>query len=58
MLKDLHITISSNLMEKKNKLFPHDPKDPKSRAENIVNTLFTFASNKRQNFGVYELYDR
>jgi hypothetical protein len=59
MTKDLHKALLKTLTEKKNKLFPNDdPKQAKQRAENIVNNLFTFASNKKIGFGVYELYER
>lgn len=58
MLLDLHKSILKNITEKKNKLFPHDSNNEKQRAENIVNTLFSFASNKKVEFGAYEFYDR
>lgn len=44
------------LVDRKDQLFPHDDKNPKQRAENMVNTLFTLASNKPPKFGVYALY--
>ena len=47
MLIDLHKGLHKTLVEKKNKLFPHDPNNLKQRAENMVNTLYSFASNKK-----------
>lgn len=58
MLVDLHKALNKALVEKKNKLFSHDTKNPKQRAENIVNTLFNFASNKKGSFGVYINYEK
>lgn len=58
MTKDLNKKIHSAITQKKNKLFPYDPKNLKQRAENMVNTLFTFASNKKTKFGVYQEYDK
>jgi hypothetical protein len=46
------------LVDKKNKIFPHNPKQLKERAFNLANTLFTFASNKKKDFGVYVEYER
>lgn len=54
--KDMYQKIRKVLVQKKDLLFPVDEKNPKQRAEKIVNTLFTLASNKPNNFGVYKLY--
>ena len=53
MTKDLHRRILKTLTEKKNKLFPHEPRTLKQRAELMANTLFVFASNKKNKHGVY-----
>jgi hypothetical protein len=54
--KDMYRQTLKVITDRKDKLFPHDEKNPKGRAENIVNTLYSLASSRPSNFGVYKLY--
>jgi len=56
--KDLYQRVRQSLVSRKAALFPHakTPEEEKKRAENIVNVLYTFASNKPAQFGLYKVY--
>lgn len=56
--KDLYQRVRKALIARKNQLFPEAKsyEEEKKRAENIVNLMYTFASNKPQQFGLYKVY--
>jgi len=54
--KDMYQRIRKVLVQRKDKLFPVNEKDPKKRAEAIANIFFTLGSNRPQGFGVYVAY--
>lgn len=51
--KEIYMRVRTNLLERKDKLFP---KEDKNLSENLINFLFTLASNRPTNFGTYRLY--
>lgn len=61
--KDLYLKMKKNLMDRKDVLF-QKPKadasteDKKKWADEIVNTLFSFASNRPKRYGVYKVHAR
>jgi hypothetical protein len=57
--KDLYQKMRKVLITRKNALFPQAVEasaEEKKRAESIVNLLYSFASNRPTNFGVYRVY--
>jgi hypothetical protein len=47
---DMYLKLRKNLVDKKDKYFPNEGKNDIKRIENIVNTLYTLASNKPKHF--------
>lgn len=57
--KDMYMKIRKTFMNRKNQILPEAKKgEEKKRAELLVDLMFTLASNKPQNFGVYRVYAR
>jgi len=56
--KDLYQRVRKDLIARKTHLFPQakTPEEEKSRAQNIVNLFYSFASNRPQQFGLYKVY--
>lgn len=55
--KDMYQRVRKALIEKKGTLFPASGKvDQKARAQDLVNLLYTFASNRPNQFGLYKVY--
>ena len=50
--------IRKQIIARKAAIFPvaKTPEEAKIRAENIVNLIYTFASNRPNNFGTYKVY--
>jgi hypothetical protein len=47
--------VIKQLIARKAKIFPQDS-DPKLRAQSIINVLYSLASNRPNDFGVYKVY--
>lgn len=61
--KDLYLKMKQNLMDRKDILFQKpkseaSPDEFKKWADDLVNTLFSLASNRPKHFGVYKAYAR
>ena len=48
--------IRKQMIERKSQMFPAAKDNQKARAELIVNLLYSFASNRPTNFGVFRVY--
>ena len=53
--KDMYQRVVKQLVARKAKIFPQDS-DPKLRAQSIINVLYSLASNRPSDFGVYKVY--
>jgi hypothetical protein len=54
--KDLYMRVRKSLIERKSQMFPTSKDNLKARAEEMVNLIYSFASNRPTNFGVYKVY--
>lgn len=56
--KDLYMRIRKQIIARKAALFPaaKSPEEAKKRSEDIVNLIYTFASNRPNQFGTYKVY--
>jgi hypothetical protein len=50
--------IRKQIIARKGSIFPlsKTPEENKTRAENMVNLIYTFASNRPNNFGTFKVY--
>ena len=55
--KDLYMRIRKQIIARKNAIFPpaKTPEEERRRAEKMVNLIYSFASNRPNQFGVYKI---
>ena len=53
--KDMYQRVVKQLVARKSKIFPQET-DAKLRSQSIINVLYSLASNRPNDFGVYKVY--